>query len=126
MVDVRDVVDSIVVAINKGKDREVYLLSGKYYSMKELSYEVKLVTGKKVPKMILPYWLLRVFIPFAAVYYKLTKQYPTFTIESIDALKNGHPTMDNSKAKSELGHQCRPLSNTLADFYAWQKEKKVI
>jgi hypothetical protein len=42
-----------------------------------------------------------------------------FTIESINALKYGHPDMDNSKAASQLGHQCRSLEESLHDFYNW-------
>lgn len=119
-VDVRDVAQSIVAAIDKGKSGEVYLLSGKYYSLKVLAKLVRTTTGKKVPQSVLPYWLLRSTLPLVTLYSKITRAAPLFTIESIDALKNGHPNMDHSKAASQLGHQCRPLEETIRDFYEWQ------
>lgn len=126
LVDVRDVANAIITAITKGNNKEIYLLSGKYYSLKELSQEVRTVTGKKVPTTVLPYAFLKCIVPFATAYYKISRKTPTITNESIAALKNGHPAMDNSKAKRDLGFKCRPLVETLTDFYAWQKEKKVI
>ena len=126
LVDVRDVARSVVEAIDRGRNGEVYVLSGKYFSMKELALAVQRVTGKRVPQRVLPYRLLRALLPFVALHGRLTNKEPRFNIESIDALKNGHPNMDNSKARKELGHGTRPLEETLRDFYQWQKERGVI
>lgn len=126
LVDVRDVAQSIVSAITKGRNGEVYLVSGKYYSLKDLSKKIKSVTHKRVPQIVLPYWLLKLLVPFVSLYFRLTKTSPSFTRESIDALKNGHPRMDSSKAQRELGHKIRSLEETLKDFYTWQSENDVI
>ncbi|MBL0339813.1 MAG: NAD-dependent epimerase/dehydratase family protein [Bacteroidetes bacterium] len=48
-VDVRDVAQSVIEAIDKGRNGEIYLLSGKYYTLKELAHIVSKVTGKKIP-----------------------------------------------------------------------------
>jgi dihydroflavonol-4-reductase len=125
-VDVRDVADSVIKAIDNGINGEIYLLSGKYYSLKELSQIVYKVTGKKVPKRILPFWLLRLILPLIAFYSRLSGASPQLTIESINALRNGHPNMDHSKATHQLGHNCRPLEETLQDFYDWQHKAMVI
>ena len=102
LVDVRDLAESIYQAILKGKNGEVYLLSGKYYSFKELLEEIHLVTNKKIPKIILPFWFLKATLPFIWILSKLTKTEPSLTYESIIAIKEGHPNMDNSKAKNNL------------------------
>jgi dihydroflavonol-4-reductase len=125
-VDVRDVADSIISAIEHGKNGQVYLLSGKYYSLKELAKLVQKVTGKKVPQVVIPYWLLKSILPLIKLYSKLSHAEPLFTIESIDALKNGHPNMDHSKAATQLGHHPRPLEETLRDFYEWQRTNHTI
>ena len=119
-VDVRDVADSVVEAIEKGNNGEVYLLSGKYYSIKELAQIVKKVTGKKVPKRVLSYNLLKTLLPLVSLYSKVTGTEALFTIEALDALINGHPRMDHSKAATQLDHRCRPLEETIRDFYEWQ------
>ncbi len=126
MVDVRDVARSIVQAISKGRNGQIYVLSGKYYSMKELARAVQRVTGKRVPQRVLSYGLLKALLPFVALWSWITGAPARFNIESIDALKNGHPNMDSSKARRELGHTTRPLDDSLRDFYQWQKERGTI
>lgn len=126
LVDVRDVAQSIVNAIEKGRDREIYLLSGKYYDFKMLGEFIKRITNKSVPKIVLPYWFLRAILPFMTIYYSLTHTAASLTRESIDAIKNGHPNMIASKAQHELEHDCRSLEETLKDFYEWQKNRKII
>ena len=118
-VDVRDVANSLIEAIDKGKNGEVYLLTGKYYSMKDLSKMIQKVTSIKTPGRVIPYTILKSLIPAISLFSKITKSEPLFTIESINALKYGHPDMDNSKASSQLGHQCRSLEESLHDFYNW-------
>ena len=122
LVDVRDLAESIYQAILKGKNGEVYLLSGKYYSFKDLLKEIHLVTNKKIPKIILPFWFLKATLPFIWILSKLTKTEPSLTYESIIAIKEGHPNMDYSKAKDILHHNPRPLKETLSDFFKWQFE----
>ncbi len=125
-IDVRDISATIVNALEKGKCGEIYLLSGEYYSMKNFAKVVHETSGKKVPKMVMPFWFLKMLLPFVKLYGKMKKANPVFTIEAITALKYGHPNMVNEKAKKELGHVCRPLNETIADFYKWNKERKVI
>jgi len=125
-IDVRDISVTIVNALDKGRCGEVYLLSGSYYSMRDFAKVVQEVSGKKVPKWVMPFWFLKMILPFVKLYGKIKKANPVFTIEAITALKLGHPNMVNEKAKKELGLTCRPLKETIADFYAWNKERNVI
>lgn len=122
-IDVRDVAQTIINAIDKGKTGEIYLMSGQYYSIKDLAREVTKASGVKTPKMVMPFWFLKLILPFVKIWGKMTKAAPVFTIEAITALKLGHPNMVNKKASEELGHQVRPLSETLKDFYDWHLER---
>ncbi|MCC6726618.1 MAG: NAD-dependent epimerase/dehydratase family protein [Saprospiraceae bacterium] len=119
-VDVRDVAETILQAIERGRNGEVYLTTGKYFSMKALSALIGRATGKRTPQMVMPYSLLKALLPLLGLYAKLSRTPPLFTVESIDALKNGHTKMDNSKAAAELGHRCRPLEESVQDFYQWK------
>lgn len=94
--------------------------------MKNFAQVVHQASGKKVPKMVMPFWFLKMLLPFVKLYGKMKKANPVFTIEAISALKLGHPNMVNEKAKKELGHVCRPLVETINDFYKWNKERKII
>lgn len=118
-VDVRDVAVSAVNAVELGRSGEIYLLTGSYYTLKQFAGLVQSVTGIRTPKLVLPFVLMRLFVPLIALWGKITRTKPLFSLETIAALKNGHPRMDNSKAAGVLGHQCRPLADSVRDFYQW-------
>lgn len=126
MVDVRDVANSIVRAIEKGRSGEIYFVCGVYKTIKQIAETVHKVANVKVPKSVMPFWVLRILLPFVKLYGKVTKAAPLYTIESISALKNGHTNMRSEKAIKELGHQVRPFEETVRDFYDWQIEKGVL
>ncbi len=125
-VDVRDVAKSIIAAMENGRHRDVFLLSGKYYSMKELANVIHEVTGKKMPRFVVPFPVLQLSIPILSLYGKLTGAAPVFTSASMNALRNGHHYMNHTKAAQRLGHICRPLKETLTDFYEWQRKHGTI
>jgi dihydroflavonol-4-reductase len=125
-IDVRDVANSVVAAIEKGRNGEIYHLTGNYYTVKNLAETVKKVTGKKVPETVLPFWILKMSLPFIRIQSKMTGAAPVFTMEALDALKYGHTNMVSTKAQNELGHSFRPLEESVADYYEWMKTRKVI
>lgn len=118
--DVRDVARSVVASLDKGKNGDVYLVTGKYYTMRQFAQVIHDVTGKKVPRTEIPYPVLRLTLPFISGYSKLTGSAPLFTRQSIDVLHDGHPAMNHDKAARELGHSCRPLAESLRDFFSWK------
>lgn len=125
-VDVRDVADAIVEAVDKGENGQVYHLTGTYHTMQELARTVTAVTGKKAPAMIIPFWLMRSSLPLIKAYSRLTGAAPLFTKEAIAALRYGHTNMSNAKAAKALHLRARPLEESLRDFYSWQKEQQRI
>lgn len=119
LVDVRDVAQAMVNSINDSKHGEIYHLTGKYHTIKEVAREVKNITGVKTPKLVLPYWLMVGLLPLIELWSKITKAAPLFTIQSISTIKNGHKNMVNSKAKKDLDLNNRSLADTITDFYKW-------
>ena len=122
LVDVRDVAHSTIAALEHGRSGEAYVLSGMYFDFRKLARVIGEVTGKRVPQRVIPYVVLKAMLPFVRLQSAITGAAPSLTRESIDAVKYGHPRMDHGKARLELGHDVRPLEDTLRDFYAWQKE----
>lgn len=119
LVDVRDVATSICEAMVKGKNQEVYLLSGKYHSFKSIAEAIGKVSQKKKPMFVLPAGLMQVALPFAWVYGQLTRKAVSLTYEALVAIREGHPNMDSTKARRVLNHHPRPLIETLKDHYLW-------
>jgi dihydroflavonol-4-reductase len=122
LVDVRDLATSILAAITKGRDREIYLLSGKYYSFKEIIQVIESISKKKLFHFNVPFGLLKSALPFALLFSKISKRAASITKESISAIEEGHPAMNHSKATKELQHNPRALVLTLSDYFDWLKD----
>ena len=125
-VDVRDVVKTAIAAMHKGGKGESYLAGGKYLTLAELSEVIGKITNKKMPKMVAPAWLLRIFLPFISGYGKITKTEPLYTDESLKSVVEGNKNIICKKASDQLGHTVRPIEETIADTYNWFKMEGVI
>ncbi len=124
-VDVRDVVDGIIKAANKGKDKNIYLLSGNNISVKELLDMIATISGRKKVKARLWYWFILIMSYFAELYYKIRRQKPLFTHYSIMVLRSNH-LFSYEKAQKELGYMVRPIENTVVDTLNFMKEHYLV
>ena len=125
-VDVRDIVDAAITAMEKGRTGEKYLLSGQWRSLQEFSGLIQHHTGKKTVHTVLPMWIARVGLPFITLYSKISGTKPLYTSESLTIIAEGNRMISNSKAKKELGFNPRPLTETIGDSLSWLKENNYI
>ena len=121
LIDVRDLVTTIISSISRAQKGSIYLVGGEYMSLKNLAK----MTGKsKVPHSI-SIDLLIALLPIIRVYEKLfTLKWP-ITKESLSTLKFAPKNMDCSKAITELGHKNRPLQETINDLIQWFHKNKM-
>ncbi len=125
-VDVRDVAKATIVALEKGKSGEKYLLSGMWKTVKELAKLVQEITGRPAPKFTSPNWLARVGMPLAKAYSLLTNTPMLYTKETLDVLTRCNRNITCLKAKQVLAFHPRPLVETLKDTFSWYKESGLI
>lgn len=121
-VDVRDVAQGMILACEKGRTGEVYLLSGEDISLvrlQELVHESSQV--KKVGRVRIPNIFIKGFAGIAELFYKLTKLQPRYTRYSIETIM-GNSKISSAKAQQELGYRPRSLSVTISDTISWWKE----
>lgn len=117
-VDVRDVAEGLILAKEKGRPGENYILSGEEISVKEILNHLEDVTGLPAPRVKIPLWFARLTAPLSELYYKLLGQKPLFTSYSIYTLTS-NSTTSSEKAKKELGFSSRPIKRTLKDTVEW-------
>jgi len=117
--DVRDVAAAVVKAIEKGRNRNSYLLSGRWCSIGEIQDIIASVRGdnRKVP--VLPLWAGYVGLPFATLYASLLKEPPLYTRESLLTLVHGNRNISSARASAELDYKCRPIEETISDTVSW-------
>jgi dihydroflavonol-4-reductase len=125
-VDVRDVVDAAISAIEKGRTGEKYLLSGHWHSLQEFSGLIQLHSGRKTVHTELPMWVARTGLQFITLFSRLSGTKPLYTSESLTIISEGNRMINNSKAKHELNFSPRPLTDTIKDFITWLKENGYI
>ena len=119
-VDVRDVASGIIAACDKGVAGECYILSNKYFKVKEiLSFLHEITKGNEI-KTFLPSWFVKITAPFAELYYKILNRPPLFTSYSIYTL-NSNAFFSNKKAAIELGYATRDIRETISDTIDWLK-----
>ena len=121
LVDVRDVAQSIYLASKSAKDKESYIVSGEYISVKDLIKEVADIEKKKPVTKKVPHFFIKLISPFIVFHAKIHHKTPLFTGFSMDCLKQ-NSNYSNKKAKADLGITFRPLKETLIDTVKWMKE----
>lgn len=121
-VDVRDVVAAAICAVDKGRKGEKYILSGHYYTLKNLSALIGEVSGRKTPAKVLPAYVARIACPFIQMYARLTDNDPLYTIQSLDIIGECPEKISFEKARNELNFSPRPLEQTLMDAFTWYIE----
>lgn len=119
-IDVRDLVQGIILASTKGKNKEVYLLTGTNITVKELLDMISDITGMKKIKTKMARWFILSMSYFAELYYRLRSQKPLFTYYSIKVLGSNHQ-FSNEKAERELGFQTREIRKTVSDTLDFAK-----
>lgn len=123
-VDVRDVADGILAAAEKGRVGESYLLTGGFYSVREMLGLLASLTGKRrVP--CVPVWLARLAAPFSELHARRKKQRPLFTAYSLRVLRE-NARFSHDKATAELGYRPRGLDETLADTVSYLRRNGIL
>ena len=113
LVYVDDVVDGIVLAHDKGRIGESYVLGGELMTIREAIEKVAAYLGKKPPKRDLPVGLVKAVAPFGPVLGKLMGFPPNFR-ELISASNDVTYWATDAKARAELGYSPRTVDEGLA------------
>ncbi|MDY6220715.1 MAG: NAD-dependent epimerase/dehydratase family protein [Candidatus Alectryocaccobium sp.] len=121
-VDVRDAAKGCLLAAKKGKIGSCYILSNKYYSLKELLGYVNNISGGK-RKICLPLCVAKLFVPLFEWIAKVNKTRPLFTKYALYAISS-NSRFSHDKADRELGYSPRDMQTTIKDTILWIQNAK--
>jgi dihydroflavonol-4-reductase len=124
-VDVRDIAKGEILALEKGKAGEAYILSGEQISMLSLAHRVRELAGIHAPILKLPYPAAKLAAQFTGLYSRLTHQKTRLTHYSLVTVV-GNSTISHAKATQELGYAPRSMGETIADTVRWFMENKAL
>ena len=119
MVDVDDVARGSILAMDKGRDRERYILSGENITVKQTFELLAELTGLKAPTMKAPIPVLRFMAGLLELGGRLTGTRPMIDRSQIDEFAGRFAYFDSSKAQRELGYTYLSARQTLQRTVAW-------
>jgi nucleoside-diphosphate-sugar epimerase len=116
--DVRDVAAALAAVMAPGRGRRTYLVGGHYISMPNLVRMLADLSGRRLPFVTLPAGFLAAFGRAADSAQRRLRTRLPWTGEGIWVL-NCAARCDDSKARTELAVEVRPLRDTVADTIRW-------
>ena len=120
LVHVDDVAEGHLLALDKGRIGETYILGGQNASLAEMLGEIAQLTGRKPPNIRLPRGPIYPIAHIAELIARITGKEPFVTVDALDMSKHWM-FFSSAKATRELGYHARPYSHALADALNWFK-----
>ncbi len=122
MVDVEDVAEGHILAAEKGRIGERYILGNENFTLLELFNLLEEVTGVAKPKMKIPY-----FMALASGYVVervLGMSFPNYSTMDLDSVKLSKLRwhFDSSKAINELSYQPSDIRESVKNTLSWFRE----
>ncbi|WP_066650060.1 MULTISPECIES: hopanoid-associated sugar epimerase [Sphingomonas] len=119
LVHVDDVAAGHLLALEKGRIGERYILGGQDVSLGAMLGEIARITGRKPPSVVIPRAPLFPLAYANEAWCRLTGKTDPFL--TVDSLKMAAHNMyfSSAKAEAELGYRARPYAEALRDAVDW-------
>jgi nucleoside-diphosphate-sugar epimerase len=119
LADVRDMAEGMILAAERGRIGQRYILGGENLSMHELVVLIGQSTGKTLNPLWIPPWLaLSAGVICGWLATNVTRSTPAATAEGVRLALRSRP-VDIGKARRELGYAPRKVEPALAEALAW-------
>jgi dihydroflavonol-4-reductase len=122
VVDVEDVAMGAILAMEKGRDRERYIVSGENLTVQQTFTIVAELIGIRPPSIRIPVALLRVLAGAMELGSRLTGTRPMLDRSQVDEFAGKYAFHDSGKARRELGYTARSARETIRRTVAWALE----
>ncbi|MDQ2879138.1 MAG: NAD-dependent epimerase/dehydratase family protein [Pseudomonadota bacterium] len=125
LVHVDDVAEGHVLALERGRIGERYILGGQDVDLGAMLAEIAHRMGHRPPMFAIP---RRPLFPLAyanEVLARITGKEPFLTVDSLKMAAH-HMFFSSAKAESELGYRARPWAEALVDAIAWFRQTGLI
>ncbi len=121
LVDVRDVAEGHVLAAEKGRVGEKYILGNRDMTLKEIFDALSKLTGVPSPAIKLPHWIPLAAAAVSTLASKVAARPPRVPLEGV-RMSRHKMYFDSSKAVRELGLPQSPVEEALGRAVAWFRE----
>jgi dihydroflavonol-4-reductase len=118
LVHVDDVAEGHLLAADKGRIGERYILGGQDVPLSAMLAEIARILGRRPPKVELPVAPLFPLAWAAEQWARLSGKEPFITLDSLRMARH-HMYFTSTRAERELGYRARPYPQALADALDW-------
>jgi dihydroflavonol-4-reductase len=115
---VDDIAEGHLLAFERGRIGERYILGGENVPLRDLLAAVAGLAGRRAPRIRLPRRPLFPLAFGAEAVARLTGKEPLLTVDGL-RLARYHMFFTSAKAERELGYRSRPYQEGVADALAW-------
>jgi len=123
VVDVEDVARGAVLAMEKGRSGEKYILAGENVTVKQLFDLMAELTGLKAPTLKLPVPVVRTLATVLELASKVTGGRPMIDRSQVDEFAGKYAYFSSAKAERELGYTWLPARDVVRRTVAWVVER---
>jgi dihydroflavonol-4-reductase len=125
IVHVDDVAAGHLLAFERGRVGERYILGGEDMTLQMILTQIAQLVGRKPPRIRLPYAAVLPIAYLAEGFAKVTGRSGRVTLEGV-RMSRKRMFFSSGKAVSELGYRWRPPLEAFADAVQWFRERGVL
>ena len=125
IVHVDDVAAGHLLAYERGKPGERYILGGQDMSLREILRLIARLEGRKPPRVRLPYGLVLPIAYVAEGFARLTGRSGRITLEGV-RMSRKKMFFSSAKAARELGYRWRPPVQAFEDAIRWFRDNGLL
>jgi dihydroflavonol-4-reductase len=125
IVHVDDVAAGHLLALQRGRVGESYILGGEDMTLRAILEDIARQVGRRPPRVRLP---ARALLPVAMIAEGVARLTGGSTRITVEGVRLAHKRMffSSDKAARELGYRWRPASAAFADALAWLREQGLL
>ena len=121
LVDVRDVAEGHILAAERGRLGEKYILGHRNMTLKQILDTLASLTGLPAPTLRLPHWIPLTVAAVDTLAARVSGRPPRVPLEGV-RMSRHRMFFDASRAVRELGFPQTPVEDALARAVAWFRE----
>ena len=125
-VDVRDLCTTAISAVSKGKTGQNYIVGGEYHMYSYIAELMEQQLGRTVLLGTIPNFVSYLGLPYEYIKSLITRKPRVLTVDTLHTGKTGNKVVPSTLARSELGHNPRPLKETIHDMVSFFQKRGLI
>ena len=125
-IDVRDLCDAAISAVENGKTGQNYIVGGDYHMYLYIGELIGEQLGRKIVYGALPEFITYLPLPFEYIRALITNKPRVLTLDAIHTAQTGNKVVPSSLAREELGHNPRSIEETIYDTIEFFQKRGLV